>query len=126
MKVQVWVDIPDGYELACAEMRPPNDREMFISERGYVERFNKGVKLGPRIIIRPAWQWPNWIRAEWIAMDSDGLWWCYTVEPNIYCDEWRSCELAVNLETALLDFTPPHCTDWRTSKRRNPRTKNHG
>ncbi len=34
---------------------------------------------------------PDW--ARWIAMDEDGLWWCYEVEPHQHDRGWYENEV---------------------------------
>jgi hypothetical protein len=91
-----------------------------------------------QVIVNPAWQWPAWLKAPWITKDESGEWWAFWQEPEIddIEDQWISerseyaeegficgetCECIYYLDgTSLFDFTPPPCTDWRQSKRRNP------
>jgi hypothetical protein len=86
-----------------------------------IEQFDE-VGRGPRIIVRPAWQWPAWLKAPWIAQDRQGSWLSFNDEP--LASERRDSGWDRNEELCLnsphIDFTPPPCTDWRESKRKNP------
>ena len=37
---------------------------------------------------------PHW--ARWIAMDEDGLWWCYEVEPHQHDHGWYENEVGLS------------------------------
>lgn len=85
------------------------------------------------MIVRDKWEWPEWIRAPYIAMDSDGDWYFFASKPIATKTQWLH-EIS-NIEGRLLwssgesdswnftSFTPPPCTDWRQSLRRNPNAK---
>ena len=75
---------------------------------------------GPRLIVRRRWHWPEWLTAEWIAMDERGVWFAYLNEPSHGVNSWCGGQ-CVGLSLGLLKFDAPTCTDWRQSKRRNPR-----
>jgi hypothetical protein len=119
-KVSVKVEIPDGWELACDEVRQPLAGEHFINLFGSV--VYQSHHCGDiRIIVRKSWQWPEWLKAGWIAMDEDGEWFAYSVEPEIKGNVWnpeRGYKQIANL--TVLDISPPTCTDWRNSLRKNP------
>lgn len=71
------------------------------------------------------WQWPTWLRAGWIAMDSDGKWHAFDAKPTHNDADWwvesyARADGGVRLASELFDFTPPPCDDWKTSLRRNP------
>jgi len=53
MKVQVTIEIPDGYELACDEMRTPKEGEIFIASDGSITKcaYEHGIFLY-RIILK--------------------------------------------------------------------------
>ncbi len=98
--------------------------EFFASENsGAVLQSDFDYEVTRMLIVCPVWQWPAWLKAEWIAMDSDGRWFAYKREPDTVGGEWRSGEFASFLRGDLVDFTPPPCTDWTQSKRRNPNAK---
>jgi len=121
-RVQVWVETPDGYELACDEMRPPKCGEHYMSafDRAGVSVANRDAS-DPRIIVRPTWQWPAWLKVPAIAMDKCGDWWAFNTIPTLHrsTHEWIG-ECAFELIGDEVDFSPPPCTDWRQSLRLNP------
>lgn len=118
-RVPVLVNIPEGYELACEEIylqeiqvTPATDNRTHV------------VGMPSYLILRPAWQWPPWLTAPWIAMDKGGSWYAYEAEPKkegISC--WHGDRDFALLSSHMFAFTPPPCTDWRLSKRKNPNLK---
>ena len=126
MRTQVWVEIPEDYELVCDYMRFPKVGESVLSNSGSI--FEVHPKDGPamnalRVIVRPAWVWPSWITAPYLAMDQDGSWWLHQEEPDTQGGLWVSDGCEVLLDKKLLAFDPPPCTDWCQSLRRNPHLK---
>ncbi len=106
-QVTIEVDVPEGYE---GFLRP-------LTEYDNCYALN----------WRPVWQWPAWLKAEWIAMDADGVWWAYENEPNVFDRAtWYAGGSKFEIDPRAFDFTPPpsvdwkHGTDWRQSKRRRP------
>lgn len=51
---------------------------------------------------------PSWVR--WIAQDSSGVWWGYSVEPLRHDNGWYENEVG---EYVRLGTTPPE--NWETS-----------
>jgi hypothetical protein len=55
---------------------------------------------------------PEW--AQWAAMDKDGSWFWYDMEPSVLGDQWhyagRTCDI----------FDAPKHPDWTQSKQRRP------
>ena len=94
------------------------------SDENYVVdgRIYRGPTKSDRLVVRRRWQWPEWLTAEWIAMDKDGTWFASNEVPEI-----NNCiyevDDSVSLDENLIAWTPPPCTDWRQSKRRNPNSK---
>ncbi len=129
-KQMIEVDVPEGWELAG--IRQPNGAEYFIDMDGKARMFQPSCIFNGRLaIVRPAWQWPAWLKAPWIAMTPYGNWMAYPCEPticapslagapNFECWTWGGKEPAYDFDSKLFAFTPPACEDWRTSKRRNP------
>lgn len=128
-QMQITVDIPDGYDFV--RYGSPMKGENYLCRDGAVcvavDDFDPGVKY---VIVRPAWVWPAVIKAPWIAMDENGLWYAYDGEPHVRgADEYQrqpaTCWSCGNVRyTAIqqwaIDFTPPPTTDWKSSKRKNP------
>ena len=130
MLVELEVELPEALRGEWEPVRfgYPRDGENYVtcgkvaaSHRDHCE-----ATTNPMLIVRKIWQWPAWLKAEWIAMDADGYWFAFNSEPfdHEYEKAWFS-EHGENsiLDTEFFDFTPPPCTDWRTSKRRNPNHK---
>lgn len=129
---QITTDVPDGYE-ATGEFRVPKKGEHFIASiNGFGDRFylatydyDDGIN---RIILRPVWKWPEFVKpGTWLAMDKNGNWVFYETQPQIESigvqTEWLPKGCAFVLAGAFksfFNFTPPPCTDWRTSLRQKP------
>lgn len=122
--VTVKAEIPEGYELACDEMRPARYHEDYLTTDGYVTTwtFTKPTKEN-FIIVRKSWQWPSWLTARWLYRVC-GQWWASNIMPRDDGHRWQwTGEFRVCLGEQLLDFTPPPCEDDRTSLRENPNWK---
>jgi hypothetical protein len=126
-KAMVEVDLPDGWELACAYLRKPKEGEDILSGkcRPFVARLRDEDQYA--VVIRQVWQWPDWLKAPWIAMNRDGEWFAHQLEPEVrWNSEWisdgdrRILSGDKSHVFAFYDFTPPHCNYWRQSKRKNP------
>lgn len=121
MLVECDVTPPEGYEIVRIGLPSPSDWVM--------DYHGRAIRVPARdlniawMILRPIWQWPEWLTAPYIAMDSDGIWYAYTKEPSAVDDDWcyGGCDWLLLSDRTLLAFTPPPCTDWKTSLRRNPR-----
>ena len=126
-QITIEVDIPDGYE-ATGEFRCPNVGEYWIYDH-CLPACGLGFVLphSPRLILRKTWQWPEWLKAPWIAMDKNGEWYAYKEQPDLMdCFvTWQSSgpSSLVLIDCLLFDFTPPECTDWKQSLRKNPNAK---
>lgn len=129
-KALVEVELPDGWELAEPAMRLPLSGDYWLSPNGVQvmkatsqEEVAENVIVcwtrEPRVILRPAWQWPTWIKAPWIARTEGGSWWAFQGEPTLETYHWIG-NTVTQLDPKYFDFTPPPCDDWRTSKRKNP------
>lgn len=128
-KQMVEVDVPEGWE--AAEFRVPRKGETYLARiECYVglQVISSDVPQPfPAVIVRKSWQWPAWLKAPWIAMDEGGDWYCANKEPRLgECDckhdlaGWKWGDWCIHLDSEVVDWTPPPCTDWRASKRRNP------
>ena len=95
------IDIPDGYEFVQIDYIP----------------FEVC-----RVVLRPIWQPPSWMRPGWIAMDENQDWYWHAVEPSqwdhIFSSRKHSCIIYRKGKPTVGDFTPPPCDDWKQSKRR--------
>lgn len=126
-KAMVEVNIPDGFELAEPATRQPKQGEFYLLIDGVAHQAasTNGVSAP---ILRPAWTWPAWLKAPWIAMGEGGAWYAFEEEPHVseVHDCWiggKGMRIPFSSHASVftfLDFTPPPCTDWRQSKRKNP------
>lgn len=106
------IDIPEGYEF------------VEVVGASYVEPCHVSHCTSQRITItiQKAWVWPEWLKAGWIAMDSDGFWYMYEMRPQITSATWQNHGgTMINLSDKFFDFTPPYCSDWQLSLHRNPK-----
>ena len=109
-QVTIEVDVPEGYEVTKAYKGGSTTKQGVLTEVRYA------------LVVEKGWQWPEWTNLNWLAMDKCGAWSFYENEPSIEVGEdfWYSdegCYIEIN---GGFNFTPPLCTDWRTSKRRRP------
>jgi hypothetical protein len=128
-KALVEVEIPDGWELADSRMRQAQPGESFLVANGDVRTVhpsNATECRRLRVMVRQAWNWPAWLKAPWIARTPSGKWCGYEFEPRLANGPggpntmWQCYGKHGPIWDAFIDFTPPPCTDWRESKRKNP------
>jgi hypothetical protein len=118
-KMEIEVEIPNGYELSrvCTgehpELGPGEEVELRFQLCG-VWHF---------VVVRPEWKWPDWLTAEWIAMDKDGEWWSHEYRPFTEDYVWDSTGGMMRIDVDHIAFTPPPRTDWTQSLRRNPKAE---
>lgn len=116
-KIEIELDVPDGWELT-GEFRKAEVGEYSITADEPLHKWTIPTSSS-YFIVRKKWQWPEWLKAEWIAMDRNGRWFGYDRKPDRTSQDWYGCGgLYTNL--LLTDFTPPPCDDWKQSLRRNP------
>lgn len=125
-KFLVEVECPEGYEPAYGKesYRCPKEGDQFVSIDGVVVtcRCDWSRSEGNRLIVRPVWQWPKWLKARWIAMSRSGEWFAYEHEPRLYSGNWitdRGQHRHLSA-SCMFDFTPPPCDGYRSSLRHNP------
>lgn len=126
-KAMVAVEIPDGWELACDEMRVPHYGDHYLAAGGIGFAVPGGaVSCFPRVIVRRVWQWPAWLKAEWLFCGPSGKWYASNARPSGRIDGPEGyglgwvCGGHTILIGNLIGFDPPPCDDWRKSLRRNP------
>lgn len=120
-KQTLELEVPEGWELT-GEYRAPKPGDYFINSRGRVFDYCSTQLTTPKPIVRRVWQWPEWLKAGWTAMDKNGIWWAYTEKPRVSGNGWTSPGIGIYevINSQLLDFTPPPCDGWRQSLRKNP------
>lgn len=64
----------------------------------------------------------EWLKAEWLVQNALGEWLTTTYEPYMSgLGMWTIRRgMFVPLSEEVFSFTPPPCSDWKQSKRRNP------
>ena len=133
MKCEIDIDLgelADGWEPVA--FREPLKGESYLSSgatRGSSIReagqnfCDMGGPTESYLIVRRRWKWPEWLTAEWIAMDANGNWVGYATEPDMGAVSWNSGGESFFVSPRLTVFGPPPRTDWKQSKRRNPNAK---
>jgi hypothetical protein len=114
MSVQtIDIDLPDGWE--CVGFRPAKANEyVFDPVVGTPYQVSTGT-YGKRIVMRPVWKWPSWLKADYIAQDESGLWCAHMVAPELDVTKglWVS-NSSTPLVDWVFDFTPPPVKEcWR-------------
>lgn len=120
-KLCVMLTAPEGYEFT-GEIRQAVKGEFYYFLNGVDEgRLEQPVSSTAYKypILRPKWEWPEWLKAKYIAMDQCGIWYAFDTEPRISDRSWRG-DGCYMLSTKSIDFTSPTCTDWKQSLRKNP------
>lgn len=113
------VDASDIAKWAAAEARCEKLTAELAEVKGKLEE-REGMQ-----ICEPSdeWQWPEFIKPGWwLAMDCDCRWFAYECEPYISGQSWNSNGFATMITADLINWTPPPCADWKTSKRQKPLT----
>lgn len=122
MIVSVKIEIPDGYELAEETTRPPRKGELYV--HFYGDRVVEALDDWPirmennRIIVRPSWKWPDWLLNKFVIQVPMGEWFGADGDPVAQNGYWDGLRNVTAL--AKTTFSPPPCSDWRKSLRRNP------
>ena len=120
--VEVRIEIPIGWEYVGFRPAKSGEHVLYVAPGNCVASHYTSLLQSPLccFIVRPAWQWPSWLKARWIAMDQCGDWWAYaSMEPRPFGTTWHGTD-GSRIDTDIFDFTPPPCTDWRESLRENP------
>lgn len=123
-EITIKVDIPDGYE-ATGEFRFPRKGESHLEWPDMNNIMVAGLDYVHKrhIILRKKWQWPEWLKLPYIAMDHNGEWFAFSEKPTKYDTDWDGGLFACPLSAKYFDFTPPECTDWTQSLLKNPNAK---
>lgn len=121
MKIEIDVDLgPYAEEWEAVAFRKPLKGECFITDAGHPHVWGDQQHTNPRLIIQRKWKWPEWLKAEWIVKFAIGGWVATNEEPLLTAGDYWSWGRYAPIYLDVFDFTPPPCTDWRQSKRRNP------
>jgi hypothetical protein len=120
------IDIPEGFEFVRFGRAEPG--EYSLEEREEPVKWTINTSH-PRLIVRKKFEWPSWLKAAAIAMDSDGSWFAYSGVPTTREDisVWfsRAGGKMFNLITPFLKLDPPKIENWnwRNSLIINPNYK---
>jgi hypothetical protein len=122
-KQTLELEVPEGWELT-GEYRFSRDGEHFLTSLGKVVKHRLSDAI-PRIIVRQDWQWPEWLKAPWIAMDKSGDWFAYDGKPVLGQQSSISWKPQIDSGCSILDpsmytINLPACEDWTKSLRKNP------
>lgn len=114
-RAQIEIDIPDGYEL--------------VKVREQAHRFFDDELADCRLLVslivgvRPVWQWPAWLKCDWVARNQNGSlvlgYGEHATDGQYHFSNAGGCHYSVVDERAV-DINLPPCTDWRQSLRLNP------
>ena len=125
VELELSIDIPDQYEFSrLLNNDDVGDFDYPPLEAGE-SMFETFSFRGRRycVVVRRAWQWPQWLTANYIAMDEDGRWHAYLAEPSIRESNWIAGVTYHELGGSFTTFLPPPCDDWKKSLRKNPNHK---
>lgn len=124
MKIEIDVDLgPYAEEWEAVAFRKPLKGEWFITDAGHPHVWGGQQHTNPRLIIQRKWKWPEWLKAECIAMDANGRWFAYPFEPQAGMATWSvggHTLLPLSMLKQFIDFTPPVVPGWKESLIRNP------
>lgn len=71
MKIEIDVDLGEyADEWEPVAFRKPLPGEWFITDVGHPHVWSDKDHQHPRLIIRRKWKWPEWLKAEWIAVQE--------------------------------------------------------
>ena len=125
VKVTVELEIPQSVlrEYDVVDYREVNQGDLYLSPSFVTCKVWRHLSpsLGSFPILRHKFVWPTWLKCRYIAMDSDDRWFGYNGEPELQETIWSSKTEGGSVLTGdFFDFTPPHVTDWKESKMKNP------
>lgn len=123
MKCEIDIDLGSlADEWGPVAFRVPVKGEQYVSQSGCVGLFEHGVFAAPRLIVRRRWAWPEWLTAEWIFCNCHETWFAANGDPQLVNTGFAAINAVAITSNDYFAFAPPPCTDWRQSKRRNPRS----
>ena len=120
--VSVKVEIPDGWELACDHVRPVKPGEFWINYAGAVVGPCEEALNCSRVIVRNAWQWPEWLTCAAVVRTKGGdVWACSTVPHIDECitSGWSNTGTVLVLQGRFVNINLPD-VPWQESLRVNP------
>lgn len=121
--VTIEIPVVKGFEIVRVGI--PKTGDYIIDSNQdifYVCNFTSVRSVRP--IYKKSWEWPEWLKASYIAMDQNGDWFAYTTRPEIRGSSWNftgpACGAMYLMNQVVLDFTPPKCSCWEDSLFTNP------
>ena len=78
----IQVKVPDGTDISGYEavFRLPVAGELIIDDIGQVSR-TYGIQRVHRIVLKPKWKPPEWLKPGWIAKDEKNCWCWFSDKP---------------------------------------------
>jgi len=119
----VQVEIPNGLEIADPVMRAPKSGELYLNHNNTVLSECNHPLTNKYVIVKRAYNWPEWLKANWIAKAPTGLWYAFWKKPVVNKDagNWYYAIDTILLNQNFFDFTPPDCkSNWEDSAIKNP------
>ena len=123
-KLTITLTAPEGYEFT-GEIRQATKGEhyydLFGSDRGTVAECGSFTDY-KYPILRPKWQWPEWLNVTYIARDADGVWHGFHGKPCIGTNRWiyTSVHHRIEIPTSAFNITFPNIPNWENSLIKNP------
>lgn len=113
-RAQIEIDIPDDYEIV--EIEQQGDTISSGDGNGVIGH------VFFTAITRKAWQWPAWLKCDWVARNENGRIAIGNGKAHALQKVWGpSADGGVDyVEADYLEINLPPCTDWRQSLRLNP------
>lgn len=121
------IPLPGGWVLDKGEQpRRPNQGERYFTSEGTVGCAAHGWKVSKRFIVvrstpDDSW-WPEWLKADCVAMTVNGSWVAFEKEPSVFHDgAWVSYGGRTLFLPEWFFSLPDWPTDrWQESKIMNP------
>lgn len=128
-KVKVEAELPEGWELAEPLARPARHGDPYLTRYGVQEWCDLEESQAHCIILRKAFEWPDWLHCDYILKLQSGEWRCGYFESqekpkvNHYESGWSNNGATYPLthrNHRPFDIDFPDC-DWKDSYRENPK-----
>lgn len=105
----VSIQIDDRYRVT--DFREPRAGELVLSNSGDGTVVQCVAPTGPKFIVVRRWEWPDWLVAPFLAMNSDKTWTAFTNTPRLIQEGiyayWVSDGESYPISPEAHDFNPP-------------------